>query len=82
VAAPLLFPFAAAAGITTIHYAVVAVLATGIGFAAPPLGDGFMRACRAAQLPPAAARGVAAVYVSVLGGMLVLVAFLPLLLYG
>jgi TRAP-type C4-dicarboxylate transport system permease large subunit len=82
VAAPLLFPSAAAFGIGTVHYAIVAVLAAGIGFAAPPLGDGFMRACRTAQLPPSASRRVAALYVGALAGMLVLVAFLPLLLYG
>jgi hypothetical protein len=38
---PLLFTVARAAGINEVHYAIVAVLAMGIGLFAPPLGVGF-----------------------------------------
>jgi tripartite ATP-independent transporter DctM subunit len=82
VGAPLLFPVAAASGISAVHFAVVAVLATAIGFGAPPLGGGFLRACRIAQVPAGPSRRVAALYLCVLAVMLLLVAFLPLLLYG
>jgi tripartite ATP-independent transporter DctM subunit len=82
VATPLLFPLAAASGISAVHYAVVAVLATAIGFGAPPIGVGFLRACRIAHVPPGTSRGVAALYLVALAVLLLLVAFFPLLLYG
>jgi tripartite ATP-independent transporter DctM subunit len=82
VGAPLLFPLAAASGISEVHYAIVAVLATAIGFGTPPLGGGFLRACRTAQIPPGISQPVAALYLGVLATLLLLVAFLPLLLYG
>ncbi len=46
---PLLFPVAKAAGINEVHYAIVAVLAMGIGLFAPPLGVGFFSAARDRQ---------------------------------
>jgi tripartite ATP-independent transporter DctM subunit len=42
---PLLFPIAKAAGIAEVHFAIVAVLAMGIGLFAPPFGAGFYAAC-------------------------------------
>jgi tripartite ATP-independent transporter DctM subunit len=42
---PLLFPIAKAAGISEVHFAIVAVLAMGIGLFAPPFGAGFYAAC-------------------------------------
>ena len=42
---PLLFPIAIQLGINPIHYAIVAVLAMGIGLFAPPLGVGYYAAC-------------------------------------
>jgi tripartite ATP-independent transporter DctM subunit len=42
---PLLFPIAKAAGISDVHFAIVAVLAMGIGLFAPPFGAGFYAAC-------------------------------------
>jgi tripartite ATP-independent transporter DctM subunit len=41
---PLLFPVAKAAGINEVHYAIVAVLAMGVGLFSPPLGIGFYAA--------------------------------------
>ncbi|MBV8750563.1 MAG: TRAP transporter large permease subunit [Candidatus Eremiobacteraeota bacterium] len=41
---PLLFPVAKAAGINEVHYAIVAVLAMGVGLFAPPVGVGFFAA--------------------------------------
>jgi tripartite ATP-independent transporter DctM subunit len=42
---PLLFPIAKAAGISEVHFAIVAVLAMGIGLFAPPFGAGYYAAC-------------------------------------
>jgi tripartite ATP-independent transporter DctM subunit len=42
---PLLFPIAKAAGISEVHFAIVAVLAMGVGLFAPPFGAGFYAAC-------------------------------------
>jgi tripartite ATP-independent transporter DctM subunit len=42
---PLLFPIAKVAGISEVHFAIVAVLAMGIGLFAPPFGAGYYAAC-------------------------------------
>ena len=39
---PLLFPIARAVGIHEVHYAMVVILAMGIGLFAPPLGVGYL----------------------------------------
>jgi tripartite ATP-independent transporter DctM subunit len=38
---PVLFPIAQALGINEVHYAIVAILAMGVGLFAPPFGIGF-----------------------------------------
>ena len=42
---PLLFPIAQALGIRDVHYAIVVVLAMGLGLFSPPLGVGYYAAC-------------------------------------
>jgi TRAP-type C4-dicarboxylate transport system permease large subunit len=42
---PLLFPVAKAMGVHEVHYAMVVILAMGIGLFAPPFGAGFYGAC-------------------------------------
>jgi len=42
---PLMFPLAEMLGIHPVHYAMVVILAMGIGLFAPPLGVGFYAAC-------------------------------------
>ncbi len=42
---PLLFPIAGNLGINEVHYAMVAILAMGLGLFAPPFGVGFYAAC-------------------------------------
>ncbi len=49
---PLLFPVAKAAGINEVHYAIVAVLAMGVGLFSPPLGVGFFGACAIGKAEP------------------------------
>ena len=42
---PLLFPVAQQLGINEVHYAIVAILAMGIGLFSPPFGVGFYQTC-------------------------------------
>ncbi|SEK16442.1 TRAP transporter, DctM subunit [Variovorax sp. OK212] len=49
---PLLFPIARTLGIHDVHYAMVAILAMGIGLFAPPLGIGYYTACAIGQVNP------------------------------
>ncbi len=49
---PLLFPVAKLAGLNEVHYAVVAVLAMGVGLFAPPVGLGYYAACIIGDVPP------------------------------
>ena len=50
--APLLFPAATAIGIHEIHYAIVVVLAMGVGLFIPPFGIGYWAACAIGQVHP------------------------------
>ncbi len=49
---PLLFPIAQTMGIHEIHYAMVTVLAMGIGLFAPPFGVGFYAAAAIGRVDP------------------------------
>src|SRR6202044_2213066 len=52
---PLLFPVSRALGIHDVHYAMVVILAMGIGLFAPPFGLGFYAACAIGRVEPEAA---------------------------
>ena len=49
---PLLFPIAKAAHVNEVHYAMVVILAMGVGLFAPPLGVGYYAACAIGQVSP------------------------------
>jgi len=49
---PLLFPIARQVGIHEVHYAMVAILAMGIGLFAPPFGVGYYVACAIGRCNP------------------------------
>ncbi len=49
---PLLFPIARDVGINEVHYAIVVVLAMGLGLFAPPFGVGYYAACAISQVNP------------------------------
>src|SRR6201987_2681299 len=51
---PLLFPIAKAVGIHEVHYAMVVILAMGIGLFAPPFGVGYYPACAIGRVEPVA----------------------------
>jgi tripartite ATP-independent transporter DctM subunit len=50
---PLLFPIAREVGIHEVHYAMVVILAMGIGLFAPPFGVGYYAACAIGRVDPA-----------------------------
>ena len=49
---PLLFPIARQVGLNEVHYAMVVVLAMGIGLFAPPFGVGYYAACAIGRVSP------------------------------
>jgi tripartite ATP-independent transporter DctM subunit len=79
---PLLFPIAQRLGIHEVHYAMVVILAMGIGLFAPPFGVGYYAACAIGRVDPA--EGVAPIwrYMLALLAGLVLVAFVPWISVG
>jgi TRAP-type C4-dicarboxylate transport system permease large subunit len=79
---PLLFPVATTLGINDVHYAIVVILAMGIGLFAPPLGVGFYYACAIGEVQPADAMRRTLPYLAALCAALVLVAAFPWLSTG
>jgi tripartite ATP-independent transporter DctM subunit len=79
---PLLFPVARAAGINDVHYAIVAVLAMGVGLFSPPLGIGFYSACAIGKANPEAAVVPMLPYLGALVLGLLLIAFVPWISLG
>ncbi len=49
---PLLFPIARAVGVHEVHYAMIVVLAMGVGLFAPPFGVGYYAACAISRIAP------------------------------
>ena len=49
---PLLFPIARQMGVHDVHYAMVVILAMGIGLFAPPFGVGYYAACAVGRVNP------------------------------
>ena len=79
---PLLFPSARAVGVHEVHYAMVVILAMGIGLFAPPFGVGYYAACAIGRVSPdAAMRRIWPYLLAVLAG-LVVVAAVPWLSIG
>ena len=74
---PLLFPIARQLGINDVHYAMVVVLAMGIGLFAPPFGVGYYAACAIGRVSPDAAMRRIWPYLGALTVGLALVAAIP-----
>lgn len=79
---PLLFPIAKAVGINDLHYAVVVILAMGIGLFAPPFGLGYYAACIIGRVPPEAGLRRIWPYLGALTVGLLVVAAVPWLSTG
>lgn len=75
--APLLFPVAKAIGVHEVHYAMVVILAMGVGLFAPPFGLGYYAACTIGRTNPDAAMRRIWPYLGVLAAGLLLIAFVP-----
>jgi len=72
---PLLFPSARLVGIHDVHYAMVVILAMGIGLFAPPFGVGYYAACAIGRVSPdAAMRRIWPYLLAVLAGLIVVAA--------
>lgn len=79
---PLLFPVAKAAGINEVHYAIVAVLAMGVGLFSPPLGVGFFSACAIGKAEPETTVRAMLPYLAALLVALLVIAFVPWISLG
>ena len=79
---PLLFPIAKDVGINDLHYAVVVILAMGIGLFAPPFGLGYYAACIIGRVPPEVGLRRIWPYLGALAAGLVVVAAVPWLSTG
>ena len=79
---PLLFPIARGVGVNEVHYAMVAVLAMGLGLFAPPFGVGYYAACAVGRISPDAGMRRIWPYLGALLAGLVLVAAVPWLSTG
>lgn len=79
---PLLFPIARAVGIHEVHYAMVVVLAMGIGLFAPPFGVGYYAASAIGRVNPDAGMRPILGYVAAMLVGLIIVAVFPWLSIG
>ena len=74
---PLLFPVAQQMGINEVHYAMVVILAMGLGLFAPPFGLCYYAACIIGDVPPEAGLKRIWTYLLMLLLGLVVIAFVP-----
>ncbi|MDE2300346.1 MAG: TRAP transporter large permease, partial [Burkholderiales bacterium] len=79
---PLLFPIARAVGIHEVHYAMVVILAMGLGLFAPPFGVGYYAACAIGRVNPDDGMRPIGAYMLALFVGLVIVAAVPWISIG
>lgn len=79
---PLLFPVAKAMGVHEVHYAMVVILAMGIGLFAPPFGVGFYGACAIGRTNPDDSLWRIWPYIGALVVSLLIIAAIPWLSIG
>ena len=79
---PLVFPIAKSLGIHEVHYAMVVVLAMGLGLFMPPVGVGYYAACAVGRVDPSEGlKSILGYMVALLVG-LILVALFPWISIG
>ena len=72
---PLLFPIAKQAGVHEVHYAMVVILAMGMGLFAPPFGVGYYAACAIGRVnPDEGIRPIMGYMLALLAGLIVVAA--------
>ena len=79
---PLLFPIAHQLGIHEVHYAMVVILAMGLGLFAPPFGLCYYAACIIGQVPSEAGMKRIWLYLGVLLIGLIAIALIPWISIG
>ena len=79
---PLVFPIAKVLGIHEVHYAMVVIVAMGIGLFVPPVGVGYYAACAVGRVDPDEGLKSIWLYVAALIAGLILVASIPWLSIG
>jgi len=73
---PLLFPVARLVGVHEVHYAMVVILAMGIGLFAPPFGVGYYAACAIGRVDPAeGVRPIVGYLLALLAGLIIVAIF-------
>ncbi|QDM17261.1 TRAP transporter large permease subunit [Tardiphaga sp. vice352] len=73
---PLLFPIARLVGVHEVHYAMVVILAMGIGLFAPPFGVGYYAACAIGRVDPAEGiRPILGYLLALLAGLIIVAIF-------
>lgn len=73
---PLLFPIAHAVGVHEVHYAMIIILAMGMGLFAPPFGVGYYAACAIGRVDPAEGiRPILGYMLALLAGLIVVAIF-------
>ncbi|TXN74645.1 TRAP transporter large permease subunit [Methylobacterium sp. WL18] len=71
---PLLFPIARSVGVHEVHYAMVVILAMGVGLFAPPFGVGYYAACAISRIhPDAGMRPIVGYIVALLIGLMAII---------
>ena len=79
---PLMFPIARQIGVHEVHYAMVVILAMGIGLFAPPFGVGYYAACAISRIHPDQGMRPIVGYMLALFVGLILVAAVPWISIG
>ncbi len=79
---PLLFPIARQMGVNEVHYAMVVVLAMGVGLFAPPFGVGYYAACAIGKVNPDEGMRPIVGYLLALVAGLIVVAAVPWISIG
>ncbi|MGA2998495.1 TRAP transporter large permease subunit [Bradyrhizobium sp.] len=74
---PLMFPSARMTGINEVHYAMVVILAMGVGLFAPPVGVGYYAACVIGRADPSTVMRDIWPYLGALLVGLIIIAALP-----
>jgi tripartite ATP-independent transporter DctM subunit len=73
---PLLFPIARQVGVHEVHYAMIIILAMGVGLFAPPFGVGYYAACAIGRVDPAEGiRPILGYMVALLAGLIIVAIF-------
>ena len=73
---PLMFPIARQVGVHEVHYAMVVILAMGMGLFAPPFGVGYYAACAISRIhPDKGMKPIVGYMIALFIGLVIVIAF-------